>query len=241
MFAMLVLVCGADPTFVVENKCPPAFTVINRCPDQPSVVGDAAPTPHSEVARVLSLLPKPKIGFVDFGCGDARWCIAAAQKWGCKVTGIEIDPARAAAAKERVRNAGLAHLITIIHGDAITTEYYDADVGVAYLWPDVLEKLKPRIEKLTAFASYQHQPPGLSVTKNGDSWFYTKPAAAPALRTTAAVWGGQVYSGPLCNSPNCAMCQSIRAQLASTVPQQASAGQWARHCSNGKCWYEWVQ
>lgn len=28
-FALLI---GADPTFVVENKCPPAFTVTNKCP-----------------------------------------------------------------------------------------------------------------------------------------------------------------------------------------------------------------
>lgn len=200
---------------------------------------DAAPTPKAEIARVLALLPKPAIGFADFGCGaDARWCLAAAERWGCRVTGVEIDPARAASAKEAVRKSGYAHLITIIEGDAITTDV-TADVGVAYLYADVLEKMKPRLEKLKAFASYMHQPPGLPATRNGDSWFYIRPqsvAAAPV-----ASWNNQRYAGPVCNNPNCAMCNSIRAQLSTpVVTQQASAGEWVKHCSNGRCWYEWV-
>lgn len=32
MLALLFLSVGADPTFVVVNKCPPAFTVVNKCP-----------------------------------------------------------------------------------------------------------------------------------------------------------------------------------------------------------------
>lgn len=206
--------------------------------DQPES-GEAAPTPHAEIVRVLGLLPKPSIGFVDYGCGDARWCIAAAEKWGCRVTGVEIDPTRAASAKERVRRAGLGHLITIIEGDAITTDV-QADVGVAYLYSDVLTKLKPRIEKLSAFASYLHQPPGLAVTQNGDTWFYTRPQPV-MVRAATASWGGRQYTAPSCNSPRCAMCQSIRAQLsAATVTQQTTGGRYVKHCSNGVCWYEWV-
>lgn len=198
---------------------------------------EAAPTPQAEIVRVMALLPTPKVGFVDFGCGaDARWCIYAAERWRCKVTGVEIDPARARAAKERVRMAGLDHLITIVEGDAITTDV-QADVGVAYLYSDVLEKMKPRIEKLQAFASYLHQPPGLAVTKNGDSWFYVKPQPI-----AGAVWGNQVYSRPVCNNPNCGMCNAIRAQLNAAQTTEAPAEgswQWIRHCNNGRCWYSW--
>lgn len=218
-----------DPPAMVQKLSPP----------QLDYAGDAAPTPQAEVERVLSLLPTPKIGFVDYGCGDARWCIAAAKRWGCKVTGVEIDPARAAAAKERVRAAGMERLVTIIEGDAITTTV-DADVGVAYLWPDVLGKLRPRIEKLTAFASYQHQPPGVPVSQNGESWFYTRPQPV-----AAAAWGGRTYTGPLCNSPNCAMCQSIRSQLASQQPATAAPSghfETRKFCNGRTCWYAdvWV-
>lgn len=179
-----------------------------------SVAGDeSAPTPGQEVERVIGLLPKPEIGFVDYGCGDARWCIAAAERWGCRVTGVEINPARAAAARERVRLLGLSHLITIITGDATTTDV-EADVGVVYLYADVLEKLVPKLENLTAFASYMHRPPGLPVVQNGDSWIYTRAANQSVNQPQpAAVWGGQYYSQPVCNSPGCAMCNAIRRQL----------------------------
>lgn len=197
----------------------------------------AAPTPQAEVDRVLALLPKPAIGFVDFGCGDGRWCIAAAKRWGCKSTGVEIDQYRAAAAKEAVRKAGLENLVTIVCGDATTTDV-QADVGVAYLYADVLEKLKPRIEKLEAFASYMHKPP-IAATKNGDSWIYVrpKPVALPAV----ASWNNRQYTGPVCSNPNCGMCNSIRAQLATPVVQQpAASGYWVKRCQNGNCWMEWV-
>jgi len=175
------------------------------------VAADFAPTPVEEINRVLSKLPRPTVGFVDFGCGDARWCVAAAKLWNCKVTGIEIDPGRAKIARERVYLAGLSHLITIIEGDA-TKVQVQADVGVAYLWPDVLQQLLPRLQRLKAFASYMHRPPGLPVTKDGDSWLYTQPIVT---WSQSAVWQGYSYSQPVCDSPFCSMCNSIRRQLRS--------------------------
>ncbi len=176
--------------------------------------GEAAHTPTAEVVRVLGLLPKPQIAFVDFGCGyDARWCVAAAERWGCKCIGIEIDSGRANAARERVRNLGLDHLITIVEGDAATVPV-SGDVAVVYLYPDVLARLKPRLEGFKAFASYLHQPPGMPCTKNGDTWIYRQQVQqAQMAYSQGAVWGGQTYSGPVCNSPHCAMCNAIRRQL----------------------------
>lgn len=189
---------------------------------QPATINaEAAPTPGHEVERVIGLLPKPAVGFVDFGCGaDARWCVAAAERWGCRVTGVEIDSARAASAKARVKAAGLDHLIAIIEGDATTTDV-EADVGVVYLYPQTLEQLRPRLEKLRAFASYRHQPPGLPVTRDGDTWFY-----AQGVQTVrGAVWGGQYYSQPVCNDPGCNMCNSIRQQLGPSTEQRKRAAQ----------------
>lgn len=239
MNALLILglVLGGTP----DDDAVAALALAKAARDRPVQVvpegsGESAPTPQVEVDRVLAMLPKPVVGFVDYGCGaDARWCIAAAKRWRGRVTGVEIDPARAASAKEAVRIAGLSDLITIVEGDAVTTDV-QADVGVAYLYTEVLTNLRPRIEKLSAFASYLHQPPGLSVTQNGDSWFYTRP---PPARAATASWNGRQYTSPSCNSPRCEMCNSIRAQL-STVSQQTSDGYYVKRCSNGVCWYEWV-
>jgi len=200
-------------------------------------VVEATPTPYTEVVRVIELLPKPTVGFVDFGCGaDARWCIVAAEKWNCRVTGVEIDPGRANTAREHVRLARLEHLITIVEGDATQVEV-QADVGVAYLYQDVLDQLTPKLTKLKAFASYLHKPSKLSVTQNGDSWVYTKP-----VPVHTAIWNGQAYTQPVCNNPNCGMCASIRAQLAQLVqpkPEAAAGGHYERRkfCNGRSCWF----
>ena len=199
-----------------------AFIRIDGSPKTAAVnIGEAAPTPGQEVERVIGLLPKPEIGFVDYGCGDARWCIAAVERWGCRATGIEIDHDRATMARERVKSLGLSHLITIVEGD-VTTTNVEADVGVAYLYADVLEQLRPRLQKLRAFASYQHQPPGLPVTKNGNSWLYVRDTQQPQ----SATWQGQHYSHPVCNSPGCVMCNSIRRQLDSGMPNPPKNSIW---------------
>lgn len=222
-----------------EEKPEPAG--VQKLLDATESQADAAPTPISEVVRVLALLPEPQVGFVDFGCGaDARWCVAAAERWRCPVIGVEIDPKRAALAAQRIATLGLGERISIINADATQVDV-NADVGVAYLYSDVLESLKPRIEKLRAFASYLHQPPGLQVVKNGDSWIYVR--QQPAAQ---AVWGGHSYSHPVCNNPNCAMCASIRGQLASAAqpkPQPkgatANAPQAAVSADVPKGRYEW--
>lgn len=172
----------------------------------------SAPTPIEEVYRVIDLLPRPEIGFVDFGCGDGRWLLAAAEKWpGVRITGVEIDPARAAATRERVQAEGLSDRITIITGDATTTKV-NADVAVVYLYPEVLERMQPQLEGMRAFASYMHAVPNVPATRNGDTFLsFRQVVQQPQVR--GAVWGGQVYNGPVCNNPNCQMCNSIRSQL----------------------------
>lgn len=184
-------------------------------PRKAMATGAAAHTPLAEVTRVVSLLPKPQVAFVDYGCGyDARWCVAAAERWkDVRVVGVEIDPGRAAAARERVRHLGLDNRITIVEGDATTTDV-QGDVAVVYLYPEVLVKLKPRLRKFRAVASYLHAVDGLTTQRSGDTWLYTQAAPVQFQTTQAspgvAYWGGVPYSAPVCNSPNCSMCNYIR-------------------------------
>jgi len=183
---------------------------------------EAQPTSMAEVHRVLRILnPKPTETFVDFGCGyDARFCIAAASVYGCKAIGVEIDPERAESSKRHVVSLGLSHLVTIIEGDATQVDV-QADVGVAYLWPEVLTQLKPNLIKLTRFASVQHRVPGLAMSKNGDSYLWNKPRAVARTavwgnRTYSrpvAIWNGAQYFGRVCQNPGCSMCSAIERQL----------------------------
>lgn len=167
-----------------------------------STPAEAAPTPIEEVRRVLRLLPRPQVAFCDPGCGDGRWVIEAAKLWGCRAIGVEIDARRADEARENVRQSGLEHLITILNADA-TTLNIQADVWAAYLYPDVLQKLLPQFQRATALASYMHQPPGLPVVKNGNTYIF---------RRGIGVWQGVAYDhlpNPGCNCP---MCVSLYSQ-----------------------------
>lgn len=67
-----------------------------------------------------------------------------------------------------------------------------------------------------------------------------------------AVWGNRTYNRPVCNNPNCGMCQSIRAQLqlqTSIVPStayndlqyetvQVPVVTRVKRCNGVQCWYE---
>lgn len=204
---------------------------------------DAQPTPYAEVHRILSELePKPGETFVDYGCGyDARFCIAAASIYGVDAIGIEIDPGRAASAKRRVAAFGLADRITIIEGDATAVDI-DADVGVAYLWPETLEALRPKLESLDRFASMNHRVPGLDMEENGDAFVWTKPEEIEEIQTVSIPFPEYAsYSAPVCNKENCSMCNKIRAnnraRQKATEPKpepQKTRGRWVNYYCNGK-------
>lgn len=67
-------------------------------------------TPDWTIDAVLSELPISGV-VLDPGCGDgAILARIAAQTDRCYLVGVEIDPARAATARERVKEIGRAHV-----------------------------------------------------------------------------------------------------------------------------------
>lgn len=131
------------------------------------------PTPPELMEQVISELQlSPSDVLADFGCGDGRILIAAVERYGCRAIGIEIDPARADVAREAVQAAGLQDRIEIITGDAL--RFWPADHGVtaavAYLYPDLLEQLRPQFEQVRVLVSPCHEVPGLEMVRRGDVW-----------------------------------------------------------------------
>jgi SAM-dependent methyltransferase len=84
----------------------------------------------------------------DLGCGDGRILIAAARQAGCRGIGFDIDPKLVRQARENVRDAGLADLITIEQRDVLTVDLSQADVVMVYLLPWILERLIPQFDQL---------------------------------------------------------------------------------------------
>lgn len=127
---------------------------------------DSQSTPWPAVGSVLNALaPKPDEVLLDPGCGhDARLLIQACRYFGTKkAIGVEINPELAESARQHVAQAGLSDQIEIITGDSTKLDL-EADIGVAYMWPEVLTELKPKIQQLDRFVAYGFAVPDLQMT-----------------------------------------------------------------------------
>jgi SAM-dependent methyltransferase len=106
-------------------------------------------TPYDVVSRMLKMA-RVKRGDVlyDLGCGDGRMLVLAAQKYGCRGFGFDIDAERVNAAQENARRNRVAHLVNITEADLFTVDIGDADVLMLYLLPEMNTKLLPKFRKL---------------------------------------------------------------------------------------------
>ena len=104
----------------------------------------------------------------DLGCGDGKIVIAAAQRYGARGVGIDIDPERIHEANEKARAAGVSQRVHFTLGDifADDTKIGDATVVMLYLLPSLNERLRPKL--------WRELKPGTRVVSNsftmGDSW-----------------------------------------------------------------------
>src|SRR5689334_18684868 len=76
------------------------------------------PTPN-EIVNAMLKTAGVKNGDViyDLGCGDGRIVIAAAQKFGTRGVGIDINPERIKEARENAKKAGVTNLVKFIEQD----------------------------------------------------------------------------------------------------------------------------
>ena len=101
-------------------------------------------TPPDVVERMLTLAKtKPGDVVYDLGCGDGRIVIMAAQKFGARGVGIDIDPALLARARADAMTAGVADRVTFRQQDAMTVDVSDASVVTLYLLAASNAKLRP--------------------------------------------------------------------------------------------------
>ena len=106
-------------------------------------------TPYDVASRMLQMAEIKKDDVVyDLGCGDARILILAAQKYGCRATGYDIDPERVKESRENVAKNHVEDLVKIVQADIFTLDLREADVIPMYLLPEMNQKLIPQLEKL---------------------------------------------------------------------------------------------
>ena len=104
------------------------------------------PTPEHIVEAMLKLAKPGKDDFlVDLGCGDGRIPIMAAQKYGVRGFGVDMNPVRIKEARANAEKAGVSDKVQFIEGDLFKTDFQKASVLTLYLLPQVNMALRPSI------------------------------------------------------------------------------------------------
>lgn len=83
----------------------------------------------------------------DLGSGDGRIVLRAAEKFGARAVGVEIDHGLAVESAERAKELKLDKLVTIIEGDLFQTDIRPATVVTIYLLLNANDRLRPMLEK----------------------------------------------------------------------------------------------
>lgn len=114
----------------------------------------------------------------DLGSGDGRIPITAAQRFGTRGVGIDLNPVRVKEANENAAKANVTDKVKFIEGDIFQQDFNEATVLTLYLLPDVNLKLRPKI--------MQMKPGTRVVSHNYDmgDWKYEK---AKELKTPDGV------------------------------------------------------
>ena len=103
-------------------------------------------TPRQTVRQMLELAEVGSKDMVyDLGSGDGRVLWLAAQEFGARAVGVEIDPFRYTWTKLLIRFKGLREQVEVIRADFFKVDLSSATVVTAYLLRDTNRKL---IEKL---------------------------------------------------------------------------------------------
>ncbi len=82
---------------------------------------------------------------IDLGSGDGRIVIAAAQRFGARGFGVDLNEDLVAIASQRARRAGIGESVQFFVRDIFETDISPASVVTMFLYPEVVLKLRPKL------------------------------------------------------------------------------------------------
>jgi 16S rRNA G966 N2-methylase RsmD len=107
------------------------------------------PTPQNVVDAMLKMANVTAKDVVyDLGSGDGRIPITAAQKYGARAVGIDINPVRIEEAKANLAKANVGDKVQFLNQDLFETDLSPATVITLYLLPSLNQKLIPKLKQL---------------------------------------------------------------------------------------------
>jgi predicted O-methyltransferase YrrM len=156
---------------------------------EPDVV--YVPTPQEVVDEMLALAKVTKNDVIyDLGSGDGRIPVTAAQRFGTRGFGIDINPERIKEANANAQKAGVTNRVKFLNQDLFTTDISQATVVTLYLLPKLNVRLRPQLFKQlkpgTRIVSHdfdmgEWKPERTVQTKEGSTiYLWTIPKEIPA-------------------------------------------------------------
>jgi SAM-dependent methyltransferase len=140
------------------------------------------PTPEEVVDTMMKMAAVTAKDIVyDLGCGDGRIVITAAQKYGARGVGIDIDPERIKEANANAKTAGVTGRVKFVRADLFESDISEATVVTLYLLTDLNLKLRPKLMK--------DLNPGTRVVSHAFNMGDWKPEKQASIRgTTVYLW-----------------------------------------------------
>jgi len=83
----------------------------------------------------------------DLGCGDGRIVITAAEKYGARGVGIDLNPERVTEARENAVKAGVTGRVRFEVNDLFEAKIDDATVVAVYLLPEANLRIRDRLRR----------------------------------------------------------------------------------------------
>jgi len=149
----LALLLALTPWLSGEDDPEPSsgkLKVLSQPDDQtkePDVI--FVPTPQEVVDRMLEVAEVKKKDVVfSLGCGDGRFMVTAAKKYGCRAVGFDIDPRRVKDSKANIEKNKVEKLAFVRQRDVFKLDLSEATVVTLYLLPSLNVKLIPQLKKL---------------------------------------------------------------------------------------------
>ena len=151
--------CGSREPLPGDDETPSATGAVDSVATEPageetaadSDVVHLAPfvtTPYPVIELMLGLAEVDSTDIVyDIGCGDGRIVILAAEEFGARGVGIDIDPEMIAKSRELAEKVGVSDRVEFRLGDATKMDLSEATVVTIYLVPKSNAILRPQFDE----------------------------------------------------------------------------------------------
>ncbi len=144
---------AATPTASKPAAAPPQPAAAPESPSSAKPLRDPdviyVPTPQNVVEAMLKMANVTANDVVyDLGSGDGRIPITAAQKYGARAIGIDINPERIKEANANLAKANVGDKVRFLNDDLFEMDLRPATVITLYLLPSLNQKLIPKLKQL---------------------------------------------------------------------------------------------